>query len=163
ILISLVGPNYSPMMARMTVTAETKRMIGILKQARSEARARGATVTVRRDAGSDWSSEVLVYESTVVAGNADYTPAGAAATVGDDLIGEHAATQRTVTINDDATANGQFISFSLQGWLSTSETREILIAVCSPALPDAQGMYIEVNRVGKIRERSIDGDARGCL
>lgn len=163
ILISLVGPNYTPLMAKMTVTAETKRVISILKQARSEARARGATVTVRRDAGSDWTGEVLVFESTVVAGNADYTPAGAAATVGDDLIGEHAASGSNVTIRDDATANGQYISFSLQGWLSTSETSEILIAVCSPALPDAEGVYVEVNRVGKIRERTIGGDARGCL
>ncbi len=34
---------------------------------RNEARARGATVTVRRNAG-DWASDIIVYESTQVAG-----------------------------------------------------------------------------------------------
>ena len=67
ILIGLVAPNYSTVMGKVYVAAESRRIISILKQARNEARARGATVTVRRNAG-DWASDIIVYESTQVAG-----------------------------------------------------------------------------------------------
>lgn len=163
ILGGIAAPNYSVTVARISVAAETKRMIGILKQARNEARARGATVTVRRDSGTDWGGQILVYESTDIAGNTDYAAPAASATVGDDLVSRHSASRGSVSVRDNASGNGEFISFSLQGWLSTSETSEILIAVCSPVLPAADGMYIEVNRVGKIRERTIGTDPGGCL
>ncbi len=163
ILVGLVAPNYSPLIAKFTVTAETRRTIGMLKLARSEARARGATVTLRRDTGSDWSGPVIIYESTVTAGNADFTAVSAAATVGDDLIKEHPASTRSVTIKDDAVSLGQYISFDLKGWLSSSETNKILLAICAPGIDESEGMYIEINRVGKIRERKIGSATGGCL
>lgn len=160
ILAGLVAPNYSTIIAERNVAAETKRMIGLLKLARSEARARGATVTLSRSAAADWSGVVTVYESTVLAGNAAYTAGNALA--GDDLIKNESATSRGVTVRDDAVTDGQFISFNLRGWLSSGETSEVLIAVCSPVT--GTGNYIEINRVGKIRERPIvASDSGGCL
>jgi prepilin-type N-terminal cleavage/methylation domain-containing protein len=163
ILVGLVAPNYKPLIAKMTVAAEARRTISMLKQARSEARARGATVTLRRDTNNDWSGPVIIYESTNAAGNADYTAVAAAATVGDDLIKEYPASSRSVTIRDDAVNLGQYISFDLQGWLSSSESRRILLAVCAPGVDTGEGMYIEINRVGKIRERKIGTATGGCL
>jgi prepilin-type N-terminal cleavage/methylation domain-containing protein len=163
ILVGVVAPNFTSLMARFTVASETKRMISILKQARNEARARGATVTISRNTADDWGGRVLVYETTTIAGNAAYSVPAAMAAAIDDLISEYPATSATVSIGDDATANGQFISFSRQGWLSTSELSEITLSVCSPSLPDEDGMYIEINRVGKIREQMIGSDTRGCL
>ena len=158
ILVGLVAPNYKPLIAKMTVAAEARRTISMLKQARSEARARGAT-----DTNNDWSGPVIIYESTNAAGNADYTAVAAAATVGDDLIKEYPASSRSVTIRDDAVNLGQYISFDLQGWLSSSESRRILLAVCAPGVDTGEGMYIEINRVGKIRERKIGTATGGCL
>lgn len=162
ILAGLIVPNYGSLIAERTVTAETKRMIGILKLARSEARARGATVTVSRPARRDWTSDVDVFESRTSAGNAAYV----ATTSGfdtDDLIKQVSRTGRKVTSRDNAANNGDLISFNLRGWLSSSESRDILIAVCSPGLEASKGKYIEINRVGKIRERQIGNDNRGCL
>ena len=161
ILVGLVVPNYSGLVAERSVAAETRRMIDILKLARSEARARGATVTASRDSDGDWTQTVQVYESTTAAGNVAYAPATGATT--DDLIKSISATVRKVSSRDDATADGNFISFNMRGWLSSSENREILIAICSSALDVSRGKYIAINRVGKIRERPISDDARGCL
>lgn len=163
VIIGVAAPNYSSLMARITVAAETKRMIGILKQARSEAKTRGATVTVSRESNVDWASRILVYESTITVGNAAYVEPSPTDTAGDDLISEHDAASDSVSIRDDAGSDSEFISFSMQGWLSTGELRDIVLAICSPVLPEGDGMYIEVNRVGRIRERSIGSDARGCL
>lgn len=161
ILVGLVVPNYGSLIAERVVAAETRRMIGILKLARSEARARGATVTASRSKNDDWTSEVDVFESSTSAGNVAYVPP--AGIVTDDLVKRVSATVRKVSSRDDAKANGNFISFNMRGWLSSDENREILIAVCSPAIDVSRGKYIEINRVGKIRERSIDNDSKGCL
>lgn len=161
ILAGLVVPNYNTVLAQRNVAAETLRTIGLLKLARSEARARGATVTFSRNPADDWSGPVSVFESTVVAGNAAFVPGGGA--VADDLIINQPGTRRGITIRDDANNDGEFISFNLRGWLSSGENRAILLAVCSPALGSEQGRYIEINRVGKIRERPIATDNRGCL
>ena len=83
--------------------------------------------------------------------------------MGDDLIKRHPRISRKVSSRDDAIDDGEFISFNLRGWLSDGETRAILIAVCSPVLDVSDGNYIEINRVGKIRERKIGNDTRGCL
>ena len=164
ILVGLVAPNYSPFIAKVTVATEARRTIGMLKLARSEARARGATVTLRRDTNNDWSGPVIIYESTDVAGNTDFDSSVAAtAAIGDDLIKQFPATGRSVTIKDDAQSDGQYISFNLQGWLSSSETSNILLAICSPGIDTSEGMYVEINRVGKIRERKIGSDTQGCL
>lgn len=163
VLIGVVAPNYSVLVARVQVATETKRLISILKQARSEAKFRGATVTVSRGANDDWTRELLVYESTTSAGNIQYQAPLPTATTGDDLISEHAASSAAVTIRDDAVVDGEYISFSMQGWLSSGEQRNVVFAICSPALSTRDGVYIEVNRVGKIRERAIGNDVRGCL
>lgn len=161
ILLGLVVPNYSTIVAERSVTSETKRIISALKLARSESRARGATVTVSRPSGGEWTDELEIYESTTAAGNVAYVaPTGV---VGDDLIKRHPRISRKVSSRDDATNDGEFISFNLRGWLSDGETRAILIAVCSPVLDVSDGNYIEINRVGKIRERKIGNDTGGCL
>ena len=161
ILLGIVAPNFSEIVAERSVAAETKRIISALKLARSESRARGATVTVSRPPNRDWSDDLEIYESTTSAGNVAYVPA--TGVVGDDLIKRHPSTARKITSRDDATANGEFISFNMRGWLSSGETQEILIAVCSSVLDVSEGKHIEINRVGKIRERSIGNDSRGCL
>lgn len=164
VLVGLVAPNYSPFIAKVTVATETRRTISMLKLARSEARARGATVTVRRDSNNDWSGPVIIYESTDVAGNTDFdTSVAATATVGDDLIKQLPESGRTVTIKDDAQSDGQYISFNLRGWLSSSENNDITLAICAPGIDASEGMYVEINRVGKIRERKIGTDTQGCL
>ena len=161
VLVGVAAPNFSVLMAERSVASETKRMIAALKLARSESRARGATVTVSRPAGSDWSDGLQVFESMATAGNVAYVPS--TGVVGDDLIKSHPRTSRKITSRDDATNDGEFISFNMRGWLSSGDAREILIAVCSSVLDVSDGKYIEINRVGKIRERSIGTDARGCL
>lgn len=161
ILVSLVAPNYGTMIAERAVSAETRRLINILQLARSEARARGATVTASRSDTTDWTGSVDIYESTSAAGNEAYV--ASTGPIADDLIKRLPRTARKVTSKDDASDDGEFISFNMRGWLSSTETQKILIAVCSPGLDDSQGKYIEINRVGKIRERPIDNDSRGCL
>lgn len=164
ILVGFVVPNYGPIVAERAVSAETRRLINILQLARSEARARGATVTASRSNATDWTGAVDVYESTIAAGNTAYvTPGGTTGLLADDLIKRLPGAVRKLTSRDDATSNGEFISFNMRGWLSSTETQEILIAVCSTGLEDSRGKYIEINRVGKIRERPIGNDSRGCL
>ena len=87
----------------------------------------------------------------------------ATATVGDDLIKQLPGSGRSVTINDNAQSDGRYISFNLRGWLSSSENRDILLAICAPGIDVSEGMYVEINRVGKIRERKIGTDTQGCL
>lgn len=161
ILMGFVVPNYGMMMAKRSLTAETMRVIGVLKLARSEARARGATVTASRPSSGDWSDQIMLYESTVLAGNSPYV-AGTGPNR-DDLIKNISTTNRNVTVRDNISSNGEFISFNLRGWLSSGETQAILIAVCVPSLEVAEGKYIEINRVGKIRERPIGTATGGCL
>lgn len=164
VLVGLVAPNYTSLVGKFSVTTETRRTIGMLKKARNEARARGATVTVRREANADWSGPIIIYESTNAAGNTDYAEPAAGDVVGDDFISDYQASTRSVSVRDnDTTTGARFISFSMQGWLASSELNTIRIAICSPVLNATDGMYVEVNRVGKIRERPILAtDSGGC-
>jgi len=114
VLSGLAGPGFSVMLAERSIAAETRRVIGTLKLARSE----------------------------------------------DDLVRREETGSRSVNAVDNQGAGDQWISFNMRGWLA--EPNPVLIAVCSDALEDAAGMYIEINRVGKIRERRIGPDGRGC-
>ena len=152
ILAGVAGPNFSVFMADRSVAAETRRVISALKLARSEARARGAVVTLSRDSSQDWSGPIDVY--------VDMTAANNPLNGNDDLVKQSTSPNRSVTAIDDQDASDQWISFNMKGWLA--ETNPVLIAVCSPALPASEGMYIAINRVGKIRERQIGNDSRGC-
>ena len=78
----------------------------------------------------------------------------------DDLVQRSTAVNRTVNAVDDQGAGDQWISCNVKGWLA--EAQPVLIAICSPKLDDSDGMYIAINRVGKIRERQIGTDSRGC-
>ena len=90
ILVGLVVPNYGTIVAERAVSAETRRLINVLQLARSEARARGATVTASRSNGADWTGSVDVYESTIAAGNAAYVAPSGTTTGGAvaDLLNE---------------------------------------------------------------------------
>lgn len=152
ILAGAAGPNFSSYLAEKSVSAETRRIIGALKLARSEARARGATVTLARPGGEDWTGPIDIY--------VDVTAANHPMDGTDDLVRQEDSTGRTLNVADNQNNGDVWISFNMRGWLA--ETSPVLIALCSTALDAARGMYIEINRVGKIRERRIGTDARGC-
>ena len=152
VLVGVAGPNFSALIAERSVAAETRRLISALKLARSEARARGSVVTLSRDAGEDWSGSIDIYVDTT----SDNNPLNGS----DDLVQRSTAANRTVSAIDDQGASDQWISFNVKGWLA--EAQPLLIAVCSPKLDESDGMYIAINRVGKIRERQIGTDSRGC-
>lgn len=153
ILAGLASPSFSAFMAERSVASETRRVIGALKLARSEARARGATVTLSRPAGTDWTGDIDIYVDVTGANHPLNNP-------NDDLVRQEESSGRSISAVDDQAAADQWISFNLKGWLA--EPAPVLIALCSPALPAANGMYVAVNRVGKIRERRIGSDPRGC-
>lgn len=156
VLAGVAAPAFTSFIAERSVTAETRRVISMLKLARSEARARGAVVTLSRaSAQASWSGAVDIYEDVDGPDDA-YEPAN-----GDDLIRQEEASGRMVETNDNQGGGDFRISFNMQGWLS--ETGSVLISVCSDILPDSQGSYIEINRVGKIRERRIGNAVGGCL
>lgn len=153
VLSGLAGPGFSVMLAERSIAAETRRVIGTLKLARSEARARGAIVTLSRSASQDWSGPIDIYVDATA-------PNQQLDTGTDDLVRREETGSRSVNAVDNQGAGDQWISFNMRGWLA--EPNPVLIAVCSDALEDAAGMYIEINRVGKIRERRIGPDGRGC-
>jgi len=152
ILAGVAGPNFSAFMAERSVAAETRRVIGALKLARSEARARGATVTVSRANNQDWAGLIEVYVD-ITSDNHPRDP-------NDDLVRREDTSNRSVNAVDDQAAGDLWISFNAKGWLD--ETNPVLIALCSPTLDASEGMYIAINRVGKIRERPIGTDSKGC-
>ena len=153
ILAGYAGPNFSTFLAERSIAAETRRVIGALKLARSEARSRGATVTLSRPNNQDWTGSIDIY--------VDVAGANQARNGADDLIRQEAESGRSINAIDDQDANDPWISFNVKGWLA--ETNPVLIAVCSPGLDVTTGMYIAINRVGKIRERSIRStDIEGC-
>jgi type IV fimbrial biogenesis protein FimT len=152
ILAGAAGPGFGNFLAEKTVTSETRRIIGALKLARSEARARGATVTLARDSGQDWSGPIDIYTDTT---SANHPMNGT-----DDLVRREESSGRSINAIDNQNTGDEWISFNMRGWLA--ETGPVLIALCAPGRDASRGMYIEINRVGKIRERRIGTDARGC-
>ncbi len=152
VLAGLAGPNFSTLMAERSVAAETRRVISTLKLARSEARARGSIVTLSRAGSQDWSGPIDIY--------VDVTAANQPLNGADDLVRSEAPSNRSVSAVDDQDSSDTWISFNMKGWLA--ETNPVLIAICSDALDDSSGMYVAINRVGKIRERQIGFDSRGC-
>lgn len=153
VIAGIAGPNFSTFIAERSVAAETRRVIGVLKLARSEARARGATVTVSRPTSGDWSDQLNIYMDATSANH----PFDVSV---DDLVKEQSTSNRSIQAVDDQNGNDEWISFNMRGWLA--ENGPVLIAVCSPSLATSSGMYIEINRVGRIRESSIGTDNRGC-
>ena len=152
ILAGMAGPGFGTYMAEKSVAAETRRIIGALKLARSEARARGATVTLARTNSQDWAGPIDIYTDTT---SANHPMNGT-----DDLVRREESSGRSIMATDNQINSDEWISFNMRGWLA--ETNPVLIALCAPGLDASQGMYIEINRVGKIRERRIGSDARGC-
>ncbi len=156
VLGGLAAPNFGSFISARSVEAETRRVISALKLARSEARARGATVTLARTAAG-WQGPITIYEDTTGPNGPFAAP--------DELVKMATETGRNVVVLDDQATSSSvpsdvWISFNMKGWLA--ETSAITIALCAPGLPDSEGMYIAVNRVGKIRERPIGTDSRGC-
>jgi len=110
-------------------------------------------VTLSPASAAGWSGRLQVYE--------DVTGPNNAFNGGDDLIREEMSSGRSVTVADDQPAADSWISFNPQGWLN--ENASVWISICSADLPATSGNYIEINRVGKIREWRINNDVRGCL
>ncbi|OED36350.1 type II secretion system protein GspH [Chromatiales bacterium (ex Bugula neritina AB1)] len=154
IMAGVAAPGFGSFMAERSVTAETRRLIGALKLARSEARARGGVVTLARTSAG-WDGEIRIYED-VSGANSPFTPTD------DDLIRIEESAGRSVDVvdNQGSVSSDVWISFNSQGWLA--ETRPIVLAICAAALDESRGMYIEVNQVGKIRERRIADSNKGC-
>ena len=148
ILASYAVPQYGAMMKRQSVTAEARRITSLLKLARSEARARGAFITLSRPTGSDWAGRVDVYED-VSNGNSAYDDKS------DELIRRATSSGRTVSA--DASVD-ELITFNPRGWAFESVT----IAVCASLTDSSAGRLIEVNRVGKIRERPFEDADDTC-
>ncbi len=158
ILVGLAAPDFGKFIAERSLGAETRRVIGVLKLARSEARARGATVTLSR--GNDgWKDSIDVYEDANYSRLPGADNAFAAAQ-GDDQIRRESSANRSILVKDNQSAADRWIAFNLRGWLN--ENNPVWIALCAPGLEVADGIYIEINRVGKIRERKIGNDTRGC-
>jgi len=153
LLLGVGAPQFSSFIQARSVQAEAKRLTSILRLARSEARARGATVTLHRQ-GSNWTSPILGFQDADLGGNTDFNSAA------DDLFREEPGGRSTLMVNASALAD-EWISFSDRGWLR--ETGGITIAVCPPSGNAAQGYHVTANRAGNIRMRPIPpGDPVGC-
>lgn len=158
IMIGVAAPDFGKFIAERRLSTETRRVIGALTVARSEARARGATVTVSR--GDDgWNDTLEIYEdvtySSLPGANNEFVPAQ------DDRIKRVSGVSRSIATDDNQGAADMWVAFNLRGWLN--ESSPVVIALCAPGLPVVDGIYIEINRVGKIRERKIDSDdVGGC-
>ena len=148
ILANYAVPQYGALVKRQSVTAEARRITSLLKLARSEARARGAFITLSRPDGADWAGNIDIYED-VSNGNSAYDSSE------DDLIRQATSSGRTVSA--DASVD-ELITFNPRGWAFESLT----IAICASISDSNAGRLIEVNRVGKIRERSFDEAVDSC-
>ena len=138
ILANYAVPQYGALMKRQSVTAEARRITSLLKLARSEARARAAFVTLSRPAGADWSGTITVFEED---------------SSGNSVEDVRRATSSGRTVSAKGSLD-ELISFNPRGWVR----QPVTIAVCASLSDSSAGRIIEVNRVGKIRERSFDFD-----
>lgn len=144
ILAGFAVPQFGGLIKQQTLLAESRRITSLLKLARSEARARATFVTISRDAATDWSGEITVYE------NADRTD-GEDFVAADEEIKVSASGRSLVA---DASFDTQYIHFNPRGWVEAAFT----LALCSSAQDKRSGRLITVNRVGKITEEALDDD-----
>jgi len=141
ILAGLAAPQFGGFMKQQALLAESKRITSLLKLARSEARARSAPVTLSRTAGSGWGNTIRLGE-----------PATPLRTQ-EELIRTSESSGRVLAV--DASFNGNTITFSPRGWVQSAFT----IAICTSSTDSTNGRLIQVNRVGKINERSIGNES----
>lgn len=156
ILAGLAGPQYGALMKKQTLLSESRRITSLLKLARSEARSRGAFVTVSRIASNDWSGTIQVYENMDNGDDAydDINTAGDDSLV-DDLIRRVSSSGRIVSAS--ASVDSNFLTFTPRGWAKVAFD----IAVCASATDSTAGRFITVNRVGKITEGPIE-ESESC-
>lgn len=151
ILAGLAGPQYGALMKRQGLLSESRRITSLLKLARSEARSRGAFVTVSRAASDDWSGTIQVYEN--IDDGDDAYEVSATAGEGDDLIRNATSSGRNVSADADVDSN--FLTFNPRGWAKVP----FAIAVCASTTDSTAGRFIQVNRVGKISEGPINNES----
>lgn len=144
LLASAAVPQFGDLIKRQSLLAESRRVITLIKSARSESRARGAVVTMHR-LGGDWSSAVQVYEN--------FDGVGVFVAGQDDLIKNATSSGRTLLV--DESTNSQFVTFNQRGWVNAPVT----FAICNSANDPAAGRQIVINRVGKISEGPIGNNS----
>ncbi len=140
ILAGLAGPQFGALMKKQSLLSESRRITSLLKLARSEARARGTSVTLSRST-TDWSGDIQVYDSAT---------ANTGLAAGDEIIRNATASGRTFSAR--ASVSSAYLSFNPRGWANVPFT----IAICSSTTDSVAGRLIDVNRVGKIKEGPID-------
>lgn len=151
ILFGLAAPNFSSFIEDRAIASEVRRVSGLLKLARNEARTRAATVTMAKS-GTHWAGDVQLYQDATGGGNSPYDASE------DELFREDEGTDR-VRVN--ASSEGDdWISFTSRGWLN--ESADITLSVCDRNGNAENGHYIKVNRVGKVSTKRINGDGPGC-
>ncbi len=138
IIAGIAVPQYGSLIKRKTLLSESRRLTSVLKVARSEARARGALITITRPAGTDWGSTLTVTED--VAGD----------------IEEIEVSEGRGDLSVDASFDTETIAFNPRGWIQGSTS--FSIAICKSATDKTYGRLITVNRVGKITEGPLEDD-----
>lgn len=149
ILAGVAVPQFGGLIQQQGLLSESRRITSLLKLARSEARARGAFITISRPADPvDWGGDLQVYENI----NGDAGPIDLVADADgnvDEEIKVSASARRSLSVAADF--GSQYIRFNPRGWTGTA----FRIAVCSSSADNSHGRLISVNRVGKITEGPI--------
>lgn len=136
VIAGFAVPQYGSLMSKKSLLSESRRLTSVLKLARSEARARGALITITRPDTTDWGGTLTVSEG-----------------VGTDLE-EIEITEGRGNLSVDASFNTSTIVFNPRGWVQSSFT----IGICTSATNQTAGRLISVNRVGKITEKALEDD-----
>jgi len=148
ILAGLAVPQFGGLIKKQSLLSESRRITSLLKLARSEARARATFVTISRDATTDWSGEIEVYENVSIA------PGSEAFDATEDEEIKFSASSRNLVA--DASFTTQYINFNPRGWVQQPGFTAFTLALCSTATDKQFGRLITVSRVGKITEGPID-------
>ena len=145
IIASMAAPSFSTMIERNRLAAESNRLLGSFRLARSEAIKRGELVTIAGE-GGDWQSGFQIYANsdTNISFDAD----------ADQLIRREEFSGEGIAIS----SSEALISFSTNGSLSNANS--VVLYLCR-SFNARRAMEITINRIGRA-ESSETSDISQC-